>query len=178
MTIINDSVVYEGKEYHRDSKGAWRDSDNVKVYEGLQKTLNKEWAKKNDIVIDSMLYEELVANGDKFKNACDYSMAIKCYEKALDFRREERMYIMASLSACYRGNKQPEKSLELYDKYKVNRAFITAPFLTSVAAACLDSGNVKMAKNLADRAYALSGGNAEEELKNVYSRIRNELKKG
>ena len=62
-----DVIAYQGKEYHRDSKGIWRDHDNIKVYDGLQVILNKEWAKNVDI--EDLSYEDLSSLGDRFKNS-------------------------------------------------------------------------------------------------------------
>ena len=60
-----DVLVFEGKTYTRRNE-KWVDSRSMVAPEGLQKDLNREFAKQIDPTALSL--EECVVHGDRFKN--------------------------------------------------------------------------------------------------------------
>ena len=76
-----DKIEYEGKTYVRNNSN-WLDSHYVAVPETLQRILNRLFTE----TIDYSEYseEELIAEGDKFKDSASFELAVSFYEQALD----------------------------------------------------------------------------------------------
>lgn len=168
-----DTIILDGRKYVRRSQ-KWSEN-NIIVPDPLQKRLNR-------IVADSMnpleaTADELISNADKFKESGDYLSAAKQYMEALvKCDRNEYSSILPRLSSCYRKLGQPEKSLTLMEEAVsiYGNKILNTAMLTSVAAAYSDLKMWDDARRYANRAYAISGGNAGVELMNVLSRIKAE----
>lgn len=174
--IKMDVIILDGKKYERRYK-KWTEN-NIVVPDVLQKKLNLMLAGEADV--ESMSITKLIENADKFQDSRDYSLAIKYYSAAIArcvyVDRNNFAYILPRLSACYRGNGQPEKSIRLMKRAieVEGNNILSVPMLTSVAAAYSDLKEWDKAKQYANRAYALSNGKPSQELINVYSRIKAE----
>lgn len=171
---MKDEVIYNGKKYTR-VNGKWVDSSYMTV-QHLQKALDALFEEQRSL--DDFTIEELLAEGDRFKSAENYHLAIKYYLAGLEATQEVNTYryILPRLTSCYRGQGQAKRAIELYEKligqYGVK---LNSPALcTSVAAAYCDMKDYKKAKECADRAYAMGGGKASGELTAVFGRIRKE----
>lgn len=169
-----DKVIYEGKTYMRQG-GKWIDSRYMVVYEGLQRELNKEFAKQ--INPDTLSLEECLSQGDAFKNTGSGFLALKFYEQAAKTATRQTMaYILPRMTSCYRQTGQAQKAIDILAMatQKFGQGMVTPELLTSVAAAYCDLGDYVRAKKCCDRAYA-SGGKSSAELSLVYKRINKSL---
>ena len=169
-----DKIEYNGEIYRR-TNSKWVDSRNLVVYESLQKTLN-------DLYIETLDYsaysvEDLVKEGDKFKDSSSYKSAITFYEKALAICDEVTMkYILPRITSCYRKCNMPKKVVELFSliKREYGVGFITPVLLTSVAAAYCDLGEYDNALRCCKWAYRNFGGEFNANLSGVWARIKKE----
>ena len=168
-----DEIVYRGKRYTR-SSAKWVNSDYMVVHENLQIELNKEFIKTLDLSEYSV--EELIEEGDKFKESATYYSAIKFYEEAMQNCDEEATaYILPRISSCYRHAHEPRKAVEMFAlmKKKYGEGFITPVLLTSVAAAYCDLHEYENALRCCRWAYKRFGGFTAN-LSAVYGRIKKE----
>lgn len=168
-----DTIAYEGKKYVRRNQ-KWTEN-NVIVQEPLQKKLNRILA--NSMNPLETTAKELINNADKFKESGDYESASKQYMEAMvRSNRNEYSSILPRLSSCYRKLGKPKKSISLMDEAvsTYDNRIINSAMLTSVAAAYCDLKQWGEAKKYANKAYAVSGGKADVELMNVFSRIKAE----
>ena len=169
---MDEKLEYDGKTYYR-RNGKWYDSSYCEVLTHLQDKLNKLY--NNSINYDTMDYYEIIKIADGFKKTNSFTMAITTYEIALEKtnKKYEIKYILPRITSCYRMNHQPNKAIELYSRICKNHGYeiLNSVLLTSIAAAYCDLGQFDNAKKCADRAYAISNGKADEELKLVYKRI-------
>ena len=169
-----DVIEYKGKKYKRYSS-KWSDEKNFVVHETLQRELNYEYVKTLNLA--SMSAQELISQGDKFKESATYQLAVRYYEEAsVKCEIKDMAYILPRITSCYRKSNQASKAIEMfsYAKQKFGTAILTAPLLTSAAAAYCDLGEYDNAKKCCDRAYAMSGATADDELRLVYKRIDKE----
>lgn len=171
---MKEEVVYSGKKYTR-VKGKWVDSNYMAVPH-LQKILDKLFEEQRNT--DDFTLEELIAEGDRFKSAENYHLAIKYYVTALETTQDVNTYryVLPRLTSCYRGQGQAAKAIELFERLtrQYGGKLHSAPLCTSIAAAYCDVKEYKKAKECADKAYAMSSGKAVGELAAVYGRIRKE----
>ena len=167
------TVTYEGKTYTR-VKGRWVDERYMTVSH-LQKTLDDIlFAQSNT---EDLSLTELMQEADRFKDAGSFYFAARYYETVLQTPNAEICrYIYPRLSSCYRAMHQPEKAVALYEEARkqYGEIVMSKALCTSAAAAYCDLKDYETARRLADKAYALSGGNAIGELAAVYGRIRKE----
>lgn len=167
-----DVLVFEGQTYTRRNE-KWVDSRNLIVPEGIQKDLNREYAKQLDPATLSV--EECVAHGDRFKNSSSTSLALKFYEEAAKRADRNTMaYILPRMTSCYRKNGMPQKAIDIleYASKTFGKDMVTPVLLTSVAGAYCDLGDYTRAKKCCERAWAQSSGKRSEELSLVYKRIQ------
>ena len=85
--------------------------------------------------------------------------------------------VLPIITSCYRLIGTPQKAINFWlEKKDIFQDCVSAPLLTSLAAAYCDIGKYDFAKKYADRAYALQGGSQEyeTELSIVYRRIKKE----
>ena len=168
-----DKLEYNGEVYTR-RNAKWVDSRNLIVYENLQKFLNRLYLEKLDY--SKYTVEELVAEGDKFKESTSYTSAINFYEKALeDCDDVTYQYILPRITSCYRKNHMPRKVIDLFTetKIKFGTDFITPVLLTSVAAAYCDLQEYENALRCCRWAYK-TFGEFNPSLSNVWARIKKE----
>lgn len=168
--------MYNGKIYTR-RNDKWADSNNFIVYEGLQRDLNKEYARQLDP--SSMSLDECVANGDKFKQSGSNGLALKFYEEAVKKADYKTMaYILPRITSCYRKSGQPQRAIDIltYASNTFGKHMVTPALLTSAAAAYCDLEDYARAKKCCDRAYAAGNGNHSGELSLVYKRINKATK--
>lgn len=167
-----DVLIFEGETYTRHN-GKWANSRNMIVHEGLQKDLNREYAKQLDLATLSL--EECIAQGDQFKDSSSFSLALRYYEEAVKKAdRNSMAYILPRMTSCYRKNGMPQKAIDIltYASKTFGKDMVTPVLLTSVAGAYCDIGDYDRAKKCCDRAYAQSNGKKSEELSLVYKRIQ------
>lgn len=169
-----DEIVYKGKKYTRNNS-KWVDADNMVVHETMQITLNSFFIEGIDFSLFTI--QQLIDEGDKFKNSYTYNLAIAFYEKAAERCDEELLqYILPRITSCYRQTKTPRKAIELfsYAKEKYGESFITPVLLTSVAAAYCDLKEYENAMRCCRWAYKRYGGELDSNLSNVFARIKKE----
>ena len=167
-----DTLVFEGQTYTRRNE-KWVDSRSMVAPEGLQKDLNREYAKRLDPMTLSL--EDCVEHGDRFKNSSSIGLALKFYEEAANRADRNTMaYILPRMTSCYRQNGMPQKAIDIlaYASNTFGKDMVTAVLLTSVAGAYCDIGDYVCAKRCCDRAYAQLNGKRSEELSLVYKRIQ------
>ncbi len=167
-----DVLVFEGKTYTRRNE-KWVDSRSMVAPEGLQKDLNREFAKQIDPTALSL--EECVVHGDRFKNSSSTGLALKFYEEAAQKADRNTMaYILPRMTSCYRQNGMPQKAIDIltYASNTFGKDMVTPVLLTSVAGAYCDISDYVRAKKCCDKAYAQLNGKRSEELSLVYKRIQ------
>ena len=165
-----EELLYNGIIYIRNRRGYWTRNNEI-VHELLQRRLNAEWM--NAFNIESFSVWRLRAEAVKCKENGDYVRAIQYLTRAMEIdnsRYYKRSYL-AILSSCYRELQMPGKSIELYEQFCDQQYMLSAPFLTSVAAAYMDCGSVSKARALADEAYHLSYGHVALDLMHLNNRI-------
>lgn len=168
-----ETLIFEGETYRR-SNGRWVNSRQMVVHEGLQRDLNKVFARELDATKLSM--EECITEGDKFKQSGSAFLALKFYEQAsLNADRTTMAYLLPRMTSCYRQAGQAQKAIDILTtaSLKYGKGMVTPALLTSAAAAYCDLKDYVRAKKCCDRAYA-SGGRGNEELSSVYNRIQKE----
>jgi tetratricopeptide (TPR) repeat protein len=169
-----DELVFKGKKYTR-SDSKWVDADNMVVHETMQIALNNFFVEGIDFSLFTI--QQLIDEGDKFKNSYTYNLAISFYEKAAERCDEELLqYILPRITSCYRQTKTPHKAVELFKlaKSKYGEGFITSALLTSVAAAYCDLKEYENAMRCCRWAYKRYGGEPDLNLSNVLARIKKE----
>lgn len=168
-----DKIEYNGEIYRR-TKSKWVDSRNFNVHESLQKELNSLYLDTLDY--SAYTVEELVKEGDKFKDTSSYQYAIAFYEKACaECDTVTLSYILPRITSCYRMCNMPRKVIDLFTdiKSKCGTEFITPVLLTSVAAAYCDLKEYDNAIRCCRWAYK-TFGEFNPILSNVWSRIKKE----
>lgn len=168
-----EKIEYNGEVYMR-TQSKWVDSRHLVVHESLQKTLNEMYLKTLDY--SSYTVEELVKEGDKFKDSSSYQDAIAFYEKALaDCDEVTYKYILPRITSCYRKCNMSRKVISLFSETKsqFGTDFITPVLLTSVAAAYCDLREYENALKCCKWAYKNFGG-FDPNLSNVWARIKKE----
>ena len=169
-----DEIIYNGKRFIRYS-AKWADSNYMIVHETLQVALNKLYISTLDF--SSFGVDELVAEGDKFKQSATYDCAIAFYEKAIDLCGGELLaYILPRITSCYRHLHMAQKAIDLfsYAKNKYGEGFITPALLTSAAAAYCDLKEYQKALQCCRWAYRRLDGNHDPNLSAVFGRIKKE----
>ena len=172
---VKEEIIYNGKKYSR-IKGKWVDSNYITVPTSLQSTLDALFEEQRNL--DVFTLEELIAEGDRFKGAESYHLAIKYYATVLEETQDVNTYryVLPRLTSCYRAQGRATEAVGLYER--LNQQYggkLHSPALcTSIAAAYCDIKDYKKATDCADKAYAMSGGKAAGELAAVYGRIRKE----
>ena len=168
-----EKIEYNGEIYRR-TKSKWVDSRNFNVHESLQRTLNELYIETIDFSAYSV--EELVQEGDKFKDSSSYKNAIAFYEKAtVDCDEVTLRYILPRITSCYRKCNMPRKVIDLFTDVKgaYGTDFITPVLLTSVAAAYCDLKEYDNALRCCKWAYK-NFGEFNSSLSNVWARIKKE----
>lgn len=168
-----ETIIYNDNTYRR-VNGKWVDKNGM-VVTHLQKTLDNQFAKQQSK--DNLTVEQLIAEGDRYKEAGTTHLAIQYYEEALKTKTvSNHKFVLPKLTSCYRMQGQAKKAIEIYESAKATygEKLMSSPLCTSVAAAYCDIRDYDSAKKCADKAFAMSGGNASGELASVYGRIRKE----
>lgn len=168
-------ITYEGKQYiRRNSK--WVGTDNLVVPTHLQDTLNRMVAEED---LSPLSYEEIKAEGDRYKDSESFRLAVRYYEEALkkaDSRRRVAA-LLPRITSCYRKLGLPQQVIHLLAdmKEKYGEGIISPVLLTSVAAAFCDLGEPENALRCCRWGYKLQkdrGHEASMELSNVFTRAQ------
>lgn len=170
-----EQIEFQGQKYKRVGS-KWTDSSNFVVPEGLQRDLNFAYLQSRDI--SDLSVDELIEEGDKFKDTTSYFFAIKCYERAAELcGRRTLQFLLPRLSSCYRKKKTPQKTIEMFTaaKEKYGEDFITPVLLTTVAAAYCDLNEYENAMRCCKWALKKYGGEMDPSLRNVYVRVKKNL---
>lgn len=168
-----ETIIYNDNTYRR-VNGKWVDKNGM-VVTHLQKTLDNLFSKQQSK--DNLTADELIAEGDRYKEAGTTHLAIQYYEAALKTKTiSVHKAVLPRLTSCYRMQGQAIKAIEIYESARMTygEKLMSSPLCTSVAAAYCDIRDYDSAKKCADKAFAMSGGNASGELNSVYRRIRKE----
>ncbi|MBE6993793.1 MAG: hypothetical protein E7423_04035 [Ruminococcaceae bacterium] len=171
-------IELEGKKYWRsDEKGKWADERNFVVDSDLQKKLNAAYElslnpEKMDVLRLKSIADGFRKNGSNVLAVQYYQLAMK---KATLFQRS---FLLPCLAACYRAQGRPQDVIDLtvVSKQKYGEKVLSSALITVCGAAYCDLKDYDRAEKCCDRAYAMKGGTASEELKAVYARIRKETK--
>ena len=170
-----DEIVFNGKTYRRHSN-RWVDGSGMVVNDFLQRDLNAEFAKGQDI--DSLDYEALLEAGNKYKLSGSYTLAERCFLRALEMRGEygEEPFLLSRLFSCYRLMRAPHKTVSYFETELLGLDFTNkyAPAITSVAAAYCDLRQYRKAEKYCKLAIVLTGYKSRE-LDLVMQRIEKEL---
>lgn len=169
-----DKIEYEGKNYIRNNAN-WLDSHYVAVPENLQRILNRLHSETIDF--SGYSEEELIAEGDKYKESASFELAISFYEQVLDVcDAHTARYVLPRITSCYRSCGMARRVIDRFTeiKQKFGEDFITPVLLTSVAAAYCDLSEYQNALSCCRWAYKKFGGQIEEPLRRVYARIKKE----
>lgn len=168
-------MEYKGKEYYF-SDGVWVDSFGKLASRKAQESLYGKYLDAIDMSSGS--FDELIEFGDIYKQINRHEKALELYLRAYDMESDITKIkgLFSRLSSCYRALNKPEDAISLYNlvKEKYGNKVISNPFKISVAYAYCDMKDYEMAKQLADWAFASSGGFSNAA--NVYERIRRETK--
>lgn len=170
MELTNfEKIELNGETYTR-TKRHWVDSHFCIVPLEIENKINVFLASRNDFL--KMSVDELINEGDKFKNTGAAGLAIKHYNAALAKSDSfEKKYILPRISSAYRIQGNSIKAIELYKEYENDDGIITSALLTSISAAYCDLGDNENAINCAHKAQAHNLGIVSRELLNVYERI-------
>lgn len=131
-------LTYEGETYRR-SNGHWINSQYIMVHEGLQRELDKAFAKSLDVT--KLSTKECINEGDKFKQNGSAFLALKFYEQAaLSVNSSAMTYLLPRMTSCYRQIGQAQQAIVILSMAakKFGKEMVTPPLLTSVAAAYCD----------------------------------------
>ena len=127
---MTEEIEYNGRKYKR-VNGKWVDK-NYMVVTHLQKTLDNLFAQQRST--EDYSVDELIAEGDKFKEAGTISLAIKYYEAALETHTVQvHRFILPKLTSCYRLQGQAKKAVELFEyaRAQYGERLMSAPLCTS-----------------------------------------------
>lgn len=170
-----EEIKFEEKIY-KNIKGKWYDDFFIEVNMPLQNKLNSSYLET--INLEKMSVKELLETADGFKKTLSNNKAIEIYNIAIEKTEdiEEIIFILPRITSSYRLSHKPEEAVELYKEIikKYGYDILNSVLLTSIAAAYCDIMEYANARKCADKAYAMSKGNASDELRAVYGRIRKE----
>lgn len=166
----NKELFYQG-EYFRFEAGKWVSHNGSIPKEKYQQRLSDVYQKRCKHYNHSV--KELVAFARKQKKDTDgIDTAIRAFEIALpQATAEQASSFLATLCSLYRQTGMPSAVISLYDfaVRKYGKRVKTTPFLTSVAAAFMDTGDIEMAGILKRELVARDNGN--EKLANFTQRF-------
>ena len=166
----NKELFYQG-EYFRFEAGKWVSHNGSIPKEKYQQRLSDVYQKRCKHYSHSV--EELVAFARKQKKDTDgINTAIRALEIALpQATAGQASSFLATLCSLYRQTRMPSAVISLYDfaVRKYGKRVETAPFLTSVAAAFMDTGDIEMAEILKRKLETRDSGN--EKLTNFTQRF-------
>ncbi len=172
---MKEQVEHNGQTYTR-IKGKWYDKNHMAVPH-LQKKLDELYESQRNL--DDFTLEELVAEGDRFKAAESWHIAIRYYDRALEVTQNVQTFrlVLPRITSCYRAQGRAKDAIALYDSLTgMYRNRLASPaLLTSIAAAYCDIRDFRKAEEYAKWAYAASHGKSSPELNGVFGRIRKEL---
>lgn len=163
--------ILDGEKYYFSGK-RWTDSNGLAVPSSMLGRLNLFLI--NDDAIFSASDSELLQYAANVKEGENYSLAIRAMEILLDRANADVVKsVLPRLTSCYRKVGRIEDAIGLAEGYIANRAVnvATDALFTSLGAAYCDIGEYDKARDCANRAYAMSAGNASVELSNLYGRI-------
>ena len=165
-------VEYDGETYIYNN-GKWLTSNYATAPLSIAGKLNAKLLSEENFEEKSVA--ELVEIIDNSRNDDNILLAAKLLEIAMDKGTlEEVRHLLPRLTSNYRKQGNSRKAIDTAKEYidHHGKDIITAPLLTSVAAAYCDEEDYERARAFANRAYAMSGGNGSPELMGVYGRIK------
>lgn len=167
---VEPSFQYQGKVY-RYTEQAWYENDTLLARD---RTL---WAEKQFSALffnENLGVSMLTDIGDQFRTHGPKRLGAMFYAEALrKAEPDKKKKLLTKLAGIYRQLHMPLRAIKLYEDMSEEEysAYVSAPFLTSVASAYCDINNNIAAKELADRATALGKGKQGLELSSLYRRI-------
>lgn len=166
----NKELFYQG-EYFRFEAGKWVSHNGSTPKEKYQQRLSDVYQKRCKHYSHSV--KELVAFARKQKKDTDgINTAIRAFEIALpQATAGQASSFLATLCSLYRQTGASSAAISLYDYAveKHGKRVETSPFLTSVAAAFMDAGDIEMAEILKRKLETRDSGN--EKLTNFTRRF-------
>ena len=109
----------------------------------------------------------------------NYCLTITLFALTKYYSFQFKKTVLPIITSCYRLSGSPQKAIDYWlENIDYYRDCVSAPVLTSIAAAYCDIGDYANAKKYANAAYAFQGGKPEyeNELTLVYRRIQKESK--
>ena len=169
-----EQVEYKGEIYTR-CNSKWVNSKHIVVHEALQNYLNHLYSQSDNLKTHSV--QELIAEGDQFKESGSFQLAISYYEQAItNCDRITLSYILPRITSCYRECNMPQKTIDLlaHAKRKYGENIVSSTLLVSVAAAYCDLGEYQNAEKCCAWAYKKFGNKVSPHLRKVWARIKKE----
>lgn len=163
--------VLDGEEYYFNGK-RWTDSNGMVVPSSILGRLNLFLI--NDDEFLSASDSELLQYASNVKEGENYSLAIRAMEILIDRANVDIVRsVLPRLTSCYRKMGRAEDAIGLAEGYLANPALnvATEALYTSLGAAYCDIEEYEKARKYANRAYAMSSGNASPELGSLYGRM-------
>ncbi len=165
-----DGVTY----YFNPKNGGWYNSSYTTVSKEELYKLNNVRMQKLDF--DNMDTEELINTAQSMKDSNDMIYSAKIFDELLKRKEDESTVrkILPRYTSILRRLQKPREAISMFEKYYgIFGKSIGSPALyTSLAAAYCDIGDYIEARNKANKAHAMSGGNSGPELISVYARIK------
>ncbi len=172
---MKEQQEYNGQIYTR-IRGKWYDKNHMAVPH-LQKKLDELFEMQRNL--DDFTPEELIAEGDRFKQAESWHIAVRYYDRALEVSQSVQTYraVLPRITSCYRAQGRAKDAIALYDRLTgtYGNRLASPALLTSIGAAYCDIKDYRKAEEYAKWAYAASHGKPSPELNGLFGRIRKEL---
>ena len=184
-TVISNSIptsspVKKREEYMLDGekyyliRGRWVDSHNTTVSKEELYKLNE--LRLRHLNLSSMSTNEIIDLAQSMKDSDDLIYSVKLFDELLKRRNDAGTVhsILPRYTSILRKLERPKEAIDMFEKYysKFGKSIYSPALFTSLAASYCDLGNWIEARNKANMAKAMSGGDASLELISVYARIK------
>ncbi len=167
-----NTFVMNGEKYHL-VKGKWYNSQYMAVTKEELYKLNAIRIK--NLTFENKTIEELIEIAQSMKDNDDLVYSRKLFEDLL-FQCHDISTIRSILpryTSILRKLQNPDVAIEISKKYirRFGQSVGSSVLYTSLAGAYCDMGDYAEARHQANKAFAMSNGNASIELQSVYDRI-------
>ncbi len=165
----------EGETYFFNPKnGGWYNSSYTTVGKEELYKLNNIRMQKIDF--DQMDTDDLIHIAQSMKDSNDLIYSAKIFDELLKRKEDESLVrkILPRYTSILRKLQKPKEAISMFEKYNAmyGKTIGSPALYTSLAAAYCDVGDYIEARNKANKAHAMSGGNSSPELISVYARIK------
>ena len=168
-----ETLIMDGETYYL-IKGKWVNSHFTAVSKEELYKLNALRVK--NINFDDKPLEELIELAQSMKDNDDLIYSKRLFEDLLDKCHDSTTIrsILPRYTSILRKLQKPDMAIEVADDYlgRFGKSVSSPALHTSLAGAYCDKGDYTEARLQANRAMAMSAGNASIELQSVYARIK------